>query len=80
VLQPKAGKKLVKDFLAALNRSCEQHGSEFLDRVYAELPQLYFKALVKLAQIESFGLSDPMDFDRQRGREDVLQRLGQRTG
>jgi hypothetical protein len=36
--------------------------------------------LVKLAQIESFGLSDTRDFDRQRSREDVLQRLGQRTG
>jgi hypothetical protein len=37
-----SGKKLAEDFLARLNRSCEQHGSELLDRVYAERPKLYF--------------------------------------
>jgi hypothetical protein len=33
-----SGKKLAEDFLARLNRSCEQHGSELLDRMYAERP------------------------------------------
>jgi hypothetical protein len=72
--------KLAEDFLAYLIRSLDRHGSEIFDRVWAEQPKLYFKAMVELAQIESFGLSDPRDFDRQRNREEVLQRLGQRIG
>jgi hypothetical protein len=68
-----SGKKLAEDFLAALNRSCEQHGSEFLDRMYAERPQLYFKALVKLTQVLDSELGQPMgDFGH---RQQVIQRL-----
>ena len=74
-----SGKKLAEDFLAALNRSCEQHGSEFLDRMYAERPQLYFKALVKLTQVLDSELGQPMgDFDRQPNRQQVMQRLTRR--
>jgi hypothetical protein len=70
-----SGKKLAEDFLARLNRSCEQHGSELLDRVYAERPKLYFTALVKLAMldIEPGRLND---FDPRHNRDEVLRRLG----
>jgi len=73
------GEKLAEDFLARLNRSWERHGSEFLDRVYAERPQLYFKALVELAilDIEPSRLNE---FDPRCNREEVLHRLEQRTG
>jgi len=74
-----SGKKLAEDFLAYLIRSWEQHGSEFLDRVYAERPQLYFKGLVELAilDIEPSRLNE---FDPRCNREEVLHRLEQRTG
>jgi hypothetical protein len=74
-----SGKKLAEDFLARLNYFSELHASEFLDRVYVERPQLYFKALVKLATLE-IEPSQLNDFDPRRNREDVLQRLGQPTG
>jgi len=73
------GEKLAEDFLARLNRSWERHGSEFLDRVYAERPQLYFKALVKLTLVLDSKLGQPMeDFDRRPNRQQVIQRLTRR--
>jgi hypothetical protein len=73
-----SGKKLAEDFLASLNRSCEQHGSELLDRVYAERPKLYFNALFKLAilDIEPSRLND---FDPRHNRDEVLRHLGQQA-
>jgi hypothetical protein len=71
-----SGKKLAEDFLARLNRSCEQHGSELLDRVYAERPKLYFDALVKLAMLD-IETSRLNDFDSRHNRDEVLQRLGE---
>jgi hypothetical protein len=74
-----SGDKLANDFLSRLDRSWERHGSEYLDRVYAERPQLYFKALVKLAilDIEPSRLND---FDPPRNREDAIQRLNRQAG
>jgi len=46
--------------------------------VYAERPELYFNALVKLTQVLDRGLGEPMDFDRRRNREEVMQRLTRR--
>jgi len=74
-----SGKKLAEDFLARLNRSWEQHANEPLDRVWAERPEVYFEALVKLAQVLDSGLGQPMEFDLQRNRREVLQRLAQRS-
>jgi hypothetical protein len=70
--------ELAERFLARLNRSCEQQGSELLDRLYAEQPDLYFNALVKLAilDIEPSRLND---FDPQHNRDEVLRRLGQQS-
>jgi hypothetical protein len=70
--------ELAERFLARLNRSCEQHGSELLDRVYAEQPKLYFNALVKLAilDIEPSRLND---FDPRHNRDEVLRRLEQQS-
>ena len=73
-----SGKKLAEDFLSRLDRSWARHGSEFLDRVYAERPELYFNALVKLTQVLDRGLGEPLDFDRRRSRDEVMQRLTRR--
>ena len=74
-----SGKKLAEDFLSRLDRSWARHGSEFLDRVYAERPELYFNALVKLTQVLDSELGQPMgDFDRQPNRQQVMQRLTRR--
>ena len=72
------GEKLAEDFLARLNRCCEQHGSKLLDRVYAERPKLYFSAMVKLAilDIEPSRLND---FDPRHNRDEVLRRLEQQS-
>jgi hypothetical protein len=74
-----SGKKLAEDFLARLNRSCEQHGSELLDRVYAERPKLYFYTLVKLAMLDNES-SRLNDFDPRHNRDEVLRRLGSHEG
>ena len=74
-----SGHKLAEDFLSRLDCSWERHGSEFLDRVYAERPQLYFKALVKLTLVLDSKLGQPMeDFDRRPNRQQVIQRLTRR--
>ena len=67
--------KLGEDFLAHLNRSWELHGREILARVWAERPELYFKALVKLTLALHRATGEPTDFDRRRNREEVLRRL-----
>ena len=64
-----------EDFLAHLNRSWELHGREILARVWAERPELYFKALVKLTLALHRATGEPTDFDRRRNREEVLRRL-----
>jgi hypothetical protein len=67
--------KLGDDFLAHLNRYWELHGREILARVWAERPELYFKALVKLTLALHRATGQPTDFDRRRNREEVLRRL-----
>jgi hypothetical protein len=71
-------RKLAGDFLADLDRSWEQHGHEILDRVIAERPKVFFKAMVKLTQVLHRALDKPSNFDRRHIREDVLQRLERR--
>jgi hypothetical protein len=68
-------RKLGEDFLAHLNRYWELHGREILARVWAERPELYFKALVKLTLALHRATGEPTDFDRRRNREEVLRRL-----
>jgi len=71
-------KKLAEDFFAELDRSWEQHGHKTLEQVRTERPELYFKTLAKLTLALHRVPSSPNDFDRQRIREDILQRLEQR--
>jgi len=73
-----SGKKLAEDFLSRLDRSWARHGSEFLDRVYAERPELYFNALVKLTLVLDSELGPMEDFDRRPNRDEVMQRLTRR--
>ena len=73
-----SGKKLAEDFLSRLDRSWARHGSEFLDRVYAERPELYFNALVKLTLVLDSELGPMEDFDRRPNRDEVMQRLARR--
>jgi hypothetical protein len=73
-------KKLADDFLAYLNRSWDQSANELLDRLWVEHPKVYFRVLVKLAQIVLLEFADPRQFDRRRNRHEVLQRLSQQTG
>ena len=72
-------KKLAEDFLAHLDRPWQQHGREILDRLLAERPEVYFKALVKLAQVRYRTIGELRDFDRRRNREEALLRLEQRA-
>jgi hypothetical protein len=66
-------KKLDEAFLADLDRSWQRHGSEVLDRLRTERPEIYFQVIVKLIQV--WMLSKPNGFDRRRNRKEVLQRL-----
>jgi len=64
-------------FLADLDRSWEQHGREILDRVRTDRPKVYFRIMTKLTVALHRALGKLNDFDRQRNREEVLQRLEQ---
>ena len=69
--------KLAEAFLADLDRSWEQHGREILDRVRTDRPKVYFRIMTKLTVALHRALGKLNDFDRQRNREEVLQRLEQ---
>jgi len=69
--------KLAEAFLADLDRSWQQHGRETLDRVMTERPKVYFKMMTKLTVALHRALGKLSDLDRQRNREEVLQRLEQ---
>ena len=69
--------KLAQGFLAELNRSWRQNGPETLARLRNERPEVYFKAMVKLALVQLDGWDTLSDFDRQRNREEALHRLEQ---
>ena len=71
-------KKLAENFFAELGRSFEQHGHETIAQVRTERPELYVKTLLKLTQVLHRAPGNPNDFDRQRTRKDILQRLEQR--
>jgi hypothetical protein len=68
-------KKIGKGFLADLNRAWRKHGRETLERLSAESPNVLFAVMVRLAEIHQRRLPEPVGFDRQRCRADVLQRL-----
>ena len=73
-----AGEDLVEQFLAALDRSFQEHGREILHTVMTKRPRLYFRALVMLAQVQHRGSSKLSDLDRQRNRAEALLRLERR--
>jgi hypothetical protein len=70
---------LAENFLARLDRTWQQHGSEILDRVMAERPKLYFQAMVRLTVVLHRRLPEPSEFDRRQYRADILRRLQQRA-
>jgi hypothetical protein len=69
-----AGKDLVEKFLAELDCSWQEH-PEIFDTVMIMQPRLYFRTLVKLAQVQGRGPSELSDLDRQRIRTEALLRL-----
>jgi hypothetical protein len=71
--------KLAESFLARLDRAWQQHGREILDRLMAERPKVYFRALVRLAVVLHPQLPEPPGFDRSQYRADVLRRLHERA-
>jgi hypothetical protein len=72
-------RKLGKGFLADLNRAWRRHGRKTLERLSAERPMIYFKAIVMLAEIQQRQLPEPPGFDRLRYRADVMERLRERV-
>jgi hypothetical protein len=74
-----AGKDLVEQFLAELDRSFQEHGHEIFHIVMTTQPKLYFRALVMLAVVQQRGSSKLSDLDRQRNRAEALLRLEQRA-
>jgi hypothetical protein len=67
--------KLAQGFFSDFARSWQEHGREMLYRLAAEQPLAYVRAMVKLALIEHAGSADLSEFDRQRYRDEVLERL-----
>jgi hypothetical protein len=71
-----AGKKLIEAFLTGLDRSWQERGCEIFDRIFHEHPKLYFRALIKLAVIQSKTAPNELpNYERKRHREEVLIRL-----
>ena len=65
---------------ADIDCSWERHGRAALERVRTERPKVYFRVLLKLTAALHRALEKLNDVDRQRNREDVLQRLEQLSG
>ncbi len=72
--------KLTEEFLADLYHSWQRHGRKVLDRVMAERPEVYFQAMIKLAQVHRVELDQPDGFERARTKEEVLAKVEERTG
>jgi hypothetical protein len=69
--------RVAEAFLARLDHKWRRHGDEILDRVMAERPKVYFRALVRLTEVLHRRLPEPPGFDRGQYRADLLQRLQQ---
>ena len=72
---PDGGQDLVEKFLADLDRSWQEQGSDIFQRIMIERPNLYFRALLKLALVQHRGLSKLSDLDRHRNRAEASLRL-----
>ena len=77
---PGSRNKLTEEFLADLYRSWQRHGRKVLDRVAAERPEVYFQAMIKLAQVHRIELDQPDEFQRARTKEEVLAKVEERAG
>ena len=72
--------KLSQDFLGDLQEDWEQHGKDILAIMRAKFPEIYFQSLVKLAMVHRVELGQPQAFGRPRTREELLQKMEERTG
>ena len=72
--------KLSQDFLGDLQVDWDQHGPEILQIMREKFPEIYFQSLVKLAMIHRIELGPPQTFEQPRTREEVLQKMEERTG
>jgi hypothetical protein len=68
-------KSLGKGFLADLDRAWRRRGWQTLERLSVERPEVCFKVIVRLTEIQQRQLLEPSGFDQQRARADVLQRV-----
>jgi hypothetical protein len=66
---------LGKGFLGDLDRAWRRHGQQTLERLSVERPELCFKAIVRLAEIQQRQLPEPTGFDRRRYRSELMERL-----
>jgi hypothetical protein len=66
---------LGKGFLGDLDRAWRRHGQQTLERLSVERPEVCFKVIVRLTEIQQRQLLEPSGFDQQRARADVLQRV-----
>jgi hypothetical protein len=72
--------KLSQDFLGDLQTDWEQHGKDILAIMRAKFPEIYFQSLVKLAMVHRVELGQPQEFKRPPTREELLQKMEERTG
>ena len=64
--------------------TCKKTGTsmapEILRIMREKFPETYFQGMVKLAMIHRIELGPPQAFERPRTREEVLQKMEERTG
>jgi hypothetical protein len=72
-------KSLGKGFLADLDRAWRKHGQQTLERLRVERPEVCFKVIVRLTEIQQRQLPEPPGFDRRLYRAELMERLQERV-
>ncbi len=68
------------EFFLSMQEVWQERGNEILRRVADKFPELFFAGMVKLSQVTKVEVGQPNDFARLGSKEDIIQRLEERSG
>ena len=68
------------EFFLSLQEVWQERGNEILHRVANTFPELFFAGMIKMCQVTKVEVGQPNDFARLGSKEDIIQRLEERSG
>src|SRR5512144_2164307 len=68
------------EFFLSVQDAWSKYGDEILEKVARNFPELFFAGMIKLAQVTKIEIGQPNDFARLGSKEDIIQRLEERSG